>query len=182
MECSKCNIDKGSSHFYKKQKTICKTCFLKGNRERERSKEGFIKRLYHNQISGCRRRNHNRPEYTVEELQDFMYSNGYIDLHTSWTDSGYDMDIAPSIDRIDNTKTYALDNITLMTWGENNAKGNLEHRQKIKVVYDNGHKIVFDSVMEAVKKIGITQTTMHKCINTNNGYVNKIKAVITKVT
>lgn len=47
----------------------------------------------------------------------------FISLYSEWQESGYELKLAPSIDRIDNTKGYYIDNIQWMTFSDNSRKG-----------------------------------------------------------
>lgn len=59
------------------------------------------------------------PGYTEAALFDWMLQHNYEALWTTWVASGYDKWLSPSIDRKDNTASYTLQNIQLITWREN---------------------------------------------------------------
>lgn len=89
-----------------------------------RSKNGIIKRIYLDQIQSSKRRNHQPPLYTNEELKKWMFDQpNFEDLYNNWVDSGYEKMLKPSVDRLDDYKGYNFDNIQLMTWEENEKKG-----------------------------------------------------------
>ena len=46
----------------------------------------------------------------------------YLNLFTTWKNSGFQLKLSPSIDRIINSKGYALDNIQILTQSENRKK------------------------------------------------------------
>ena len=52
-------------------------------------------------------------------------------LWSTWIESKYNTKLRPSVDRLDDSKGYSLDNIQLMTWDENRSKGG---RLKTKIV------------------------------------------------
>ena len=120
--------------------TCCKSCTIKRrptlpteekvtNQDIYRTKEGRIKNLYYSQSRRCKDKGWEQPEYTSEELINWvMHQKEYHELHDKWVKSNYSKEFSPSIDRIDDYKTYSLSNIQLMSWKENNAKGN--HSQK----------------------------------------------------
>jgi hypothetical protein len=58
--------------------------------------------------------------------------NGFQDLFDAWVASGYAKKMVPSLDRIDPTKTYSLDNVRLVTWYENYCKVGLDSYRKPK--------------------------------------------------
>lgn len=49
-------------------------------------------------------------------------------LFKDWVDSGRRQRLAPSVDRIDHTKGYTIDNIQFITCGANSSKGQFESR------------------------------------------------------
>ena len=62
-----------------------------------------------------------------EEFYDFaMKSKKYRELHANWVVSGFEFSLIPTVDRIDNSKGYLIDNIQFITQSENIAKGNTE--------------------------------------------------------
>lgn len=88
------------------------------------SKRGVLTRIYNSQKSSSKDRLHEMPKYTKEELWDWLNSQPLFDkLFKEWEASNYCKDKKPSVDRIDDYKTYSFDNIQLMTWEQNNSKG-----------------------------------------------------------
>lgn len=47
----------------------------------------------------------------------------FISLYRIWQDSGFERKLTPSIDRIDSSKGYTLDNIQWLTLSNNCRKG-----------------------------------------------------------
>ena len=85
----------------------------------ERTEKGVIRVIYKTQKSNSKRRGHNPPTYTKEELKEWLYKNGFKKLYDEWVSSGYDKIKKPSVDRIDDFKSYSFENIRLTTWGAN---------------------------------------------------------------
>ena len=82
--------------------------------------EDHVRNLYNNQKSGSIARGHSEPAYTYEELLDWVISqDNFISLYSIYKLSGCDRYMAPSIDRIDETRGYSFDNIRLVTWRDN---------------------------------------------------------------
>lgn len=52
-----------------------------------------------------------------------LNSKEYKLLHSDWVDSGYILKLCPSIDRVDSSKGYSLDNIRWITHSENSRQG-----------------------------------------------------------
>ncbi len=98
------------------------------NRNYRRTLKGLSVRMYTNQktrskISGT------PVAYTKQEFDQWLFSQPkYSVLHTAWVASDYNRWLAPSVDRIDCTKGYTLNNIELMTWQENSDKGVAERK------------------------------------------------------
>lgn len=66
-----------------------------------------------------KRNGRNPPNYSKESLYEWMLQNNYGVLHSNWVASNYSKWLSPSVDRLDNTKSYTLNNIQLGTWKEN---------------------------------------------------------------
>ncbi len=99
---------------------ICKKC-QQGNR---RTPLGKISALFNAQTGKSKKRKHPAPDYTKQELIDWCLGQPlYHELHEAWAASGYSSSLAPSCDRKNNYKPYTLDNLQLVTWGENNQSG-----------------------------------------------------------
>ena len=61
-----------------------------------------------------------------------------LDFHVlwnSWTDSGYNRKLTPSVDRVDSTKGYYLDNMEWVTHSENSRRGAISKHEK-----DSSHR------------------------------------------
>ena len=91
-----------------------------------RSKEGKLAHTYQQQKQRCRKKGWPQPTYSQDELISWGMSNPkYHSLFDAWKSSGYRKELSPSIDRLDDYKSYSLDNIQIVTWEENNHKGRL---------------------------------------------------------
>lgn len=88
--------------------------------KRKLNKLFHIRDIHFNQCGSAKRRNIAPPNYTIEELQQWCLAQPqYHKLHEDWVNSGFQRNMAPSIDRKDDYKGYTLDNIQLMTAKEN---------------------------------------------------------------
>jgi hypothetical protein len=149
----------------------------------------LITRLFHTQIKNSKKRDHCMPSYTQSELSDWLYrKSNFKDLFASWVESNYCQAKKPSIDRLDITKGYSFENIRVVTWGENNKKGNWERRLAIKpdqhksvIQIDKNMKIVneYVSTADASRRTNICQSSISAvCIgkrNTAGGYIWNFK-------
>ena len=98
----------------------CKAC----RKRFTRSKYGLIKECYAFQKSKSKKRGYVLPNYSEEDL--YQWAMGQPDFHElfdAWEASGFLSNFKPSIDRQNDYITYRLDNITVVTWNENNLKG-----------------------------------------------------------
>lgn len=93
------------------------------------TKKALITRIYSNQKTNSKRRNHSLPSYSKEEFSDWLFSQKlFHELYNTWKTSGFESDLKPSIDREDPYLPYSFQNIRLTTWIENNTAGNLDRR------------------------------------------------------
>jgi len=127
--CYRCKVEKPLDEFLSDKKAkdgrkgLCKKCHTKEILDYKKTKRGLITAIYSAQRSNSRSRKHPMPDYTLDELYDWMLSQPHFEeLYNNWVESGYDKSIRPSIDRLDDYKPYTFSNIQLMTWRENNKK------------------------------------------------------------
>lgn len=107
------------------------------------SHKGLIKYIYNHQIRNCKQRKHPLPEYTEQELYNWcLLQENYSILYEQWSLNKFDKEYTPSIDRLDNNKTYSFSNIELVTWKENKQRA-YEDIRKNKLsnsgLLNNGH-------------------------------------------
>ena len=118
----------------------------KYNREYGQSYKGLVKRIFNHQLRNCLQRNHTPPSYTEEELYEwYVGDTAHLQLHEAWKQSNFDRELVPSIDRLDNDKSYSLDNIELVTWAENKRRAYKAIRAntlKNPTLLQGGHKPV----------------------------------------
>jgi len=183
--CSNCNDDKPSDEFY--SNGWCIECNREANKEYRKTKSGMIVKLYSTQRTNSRKRGDIMPSYTKRELKDFLYSiPEFHILYDNWKRSGYKSDLKPSLDRIDDYKSYSLDNIQLMTWEENKDKGYSDRKnginnkvsKRVKQYDKEGNFIAeYHSIMEASRKVNINNGSISLCASgktkTGRGYVWK---------
>ena len=132
-QCGQCHKIKNLSEYcnhprglYKKQ-SKCKKCSNENTKKLFRTKDGLCTRIYASQLSSSRRRGHVKPSYSVDDLRAWMQSqNNFNSLYDNWVDSGYSKMITPSCDRLDDFMPYSLNNIRLVTWGDNSDKGHMD--------------------------------------------------------
>ena len=150
--CTKCNETKDLHEFPLQStapsghKASCKRCGVLYTQARQKSPEGLIKKIYHNQHKTCKRMGRAMPSYTEKELFAWAMQHDLMKLWQTWTDSGHDVWLSPSVDRLDNTISYTLTNIQLVTWRENMLN---QKKQNVAGIYlHTGSKAVDQLTLE----------------------------------
>lgn len=119
-DCRICKQTKDLSQFHKGAGRPCKPCQAVIDQERSRTPIGLVKRIYSNQRTTTKKMGRSLPAYTFDELCDWLDKQPeFALLYHAWVASDYDKDLVPSIDRKDNTQSYNLNNIQLVTWRQN---------------------------------------------------------------
>lgn len=127
--CIKCKTPKDKSEYSKCRPNAdglqhnCKECCKIAAKLYSRTKQGFIVKTHQNQKHSSARRGHPMPDYTRAELGKWLFDQEeFHTLFKAWEDSGYERDLAPSLDRKDEEIHYTLSNIVLMPWYVNNQR------------------------------------------------------------
>lgn len=91
--------------------------------KRKVNKEFQIRDIWHSQLRLSKKRGYFPPQYTKQQLIDWCLAQPlYHTLHANWVSSGFQRNLAPSIDRKDDYQPYSLTNIQLMTAEQNLQK------------------------------------------------------------
>ncbi len=176
IRCSTCGMFKLISEFRKvkdyRERGLnygvdycCRDCTIKKQVAFRKTKDGLSDSIMCGQRQSSKKRNHPKPDYTLQEFRDWLYSqSNFIYLYNNWVESDYEKYLKPSADRIDDNKPYTLDNLQLMTWGENDAKASNDHKTG-KIIYDQkavvgvnkitGEVVSFFSMNEAQRQLKI---------------------------
>ena len=137
---------------------------------------------YHKQIERCNKRGKNPPDYTLEDLHKrYLNDETFLSIYKQWADNGYKYYDYPSIDRVDNSKGYTLNNLQIMTWAQNRQKGDIENShlttEVLQYLMDGLFLRSFSSIKEAVKITGCHQGLISACCqgkrNQTGGYIWK---------
>ena len=180
-KCSVCGEDKIITDFYRKNKgkygvgSICKICTIHIITTVNRTKSGVVRVIYNSQKQHSLYRNHPLPNYTKDQLEDWLFSNtNFNELFNGWVKSGFNKWLKPSCDRLDDYKPYELSNLRLATWRDNQEKEYLDiikgiNRKRLKPVVGtsvlNGDVVEFYSGCEAERQTGIKQSHISSCCN-----------------
>jgi hypothetical protein len=178
--CSKCDEEKSLIHFSKNKSQkdglcyICRQCDKISYLNYTRTRKGVLGVIFSGQKQSCKQREMSPPTYSRKELELWLFSQDKFSyLYDSWVNSGYKTTLKPSIDRVDDYKSYTLDNIQLMTWGENRSKSHndrktgVNYKKSKRVIQSNkdtGEFIdIFNSPSLAARKMGINSRVIDYC-------------------
>jgi hypothetical protein len=143
----------------------------------EKTYNGFLMRLYRNmesRIVGIQKEKHYLYEgkYLLPRHEFYEWaknSTKFYELFEVYKASNWDRKLAPSVDRIDSSNGYSIDNMEWVTLSENSRRSSL-NKNKLKIeLISNGISLgVFESIREA-------------CNNTEYHYYNLYNRVRGKV-
>jgi len=100
-------------------------------RKYEKTKSGFLVRLYRNMLSrvtGVQKEKYHLYKgcslLSKDEFNEWSISSDKFHImFKEWEDSGYDRKLTPSVDRIDSSQGYELYNMEWVTHSENSRRG-----------------------------------------------------------
>ena len=175
-KCNKCDEIKPLSEFHKRtdgckdnHKYMCKKCEHIAHYNYSKTKSGHITRMLIDQKTRSKNRGHDKPTYTNSEFREWILNESkYHTLYAEWEKNDYNKWLAPSVDRLDNTKTYSFDNIRIVSWKDNHISGNNSRKRKIEQ-YDLELNLLntYSGVREASRKIGKTHPAIVACCKGN---------------
>lgn len=107
-------------------------------RKYEKTQNGFLMRAYRNmksRILGIQKQKHHlyagKPLLSKEDFYTWAKSSPeFQDLFTAWEESGHDRKLTPSVDRVDSSRGYELDNMQWITHSENSRRGSVSRHSK----------------------------------------------------
>ncbi len=130
----------------------------------------FVSRLNSHTRYNARKRNMDLPFWkNGAELAKWLLNQpNWWPLWHAYEKSNFNKNLAPSIDRLDNTKSYTKKNIELITWDENNKRGR-DHRKtisksgQVSIFYQNGLYInTYKTINEAKRDLNCKN--LHKTL------------------
>lgn len=103
----------------------------KNTKKYEKTKKGFLVRVYRNMLSRVtgvtKNKNHlYLGKYILEKEVFYKFSlndESFNILFELWGQNGHERRNTPSIDRIDSSRGYSIDNIQWITFSENCSRG-----------------------------------------------------------
>ena len=155
-KCTKCKQEKPLDEFHKKstvksgKQSICKNCINKDLRERRKNNNNFVTRKYEKTVNGFLMRLYRNMQSRIEGIQKekkHLYKNKELlnricfynwakehpvfkTLFIDWKKSNYNRKLTPSVDRINPSKGYNLDNMEWVTHSENSRRGTISKIKK----------------------------------------------------
>lgn len=190
--CCDCNETKDLSDFVAKPsckdgyEPRCRVCrSIKYNKS---TPDLLAKKMYNTQVINSTSRGHAPPAYSLTELCHWLVDQPrFACLYADWERAGWPKAKAPSIDRLDDSKGYALNNLQLLTWAENRAKGAASKKSNVLIV---NHRAVnaynpdgtlhkrYESMATAMREFGgngsaswgISSVCNGTPVKTKNGY------------
>ncbi len=146
-----------------------------------RTKEGLIKHLYNAMVRRTRDRGHEPINFSKASMIQWLMNDWVFGLlFKNWVNCGYLKPYRPSIDRIKDSLGYTYQNIQLIPWGENDAKGRYQSNKPISQFTREGKFVKhFMSTKTAQQMTGIDNGSICNCLkgklNTAGGYTWKYK-------
>lgn len=105
----------GKTYYY-----YCRSCANEMAVVQSRTVKGVLCHMYSAQRYCSKRRNLPMPEYKKNEFVKWILGQpAFMILYNNWVNSNYSRWQKPSVDRIDESKTYSFDNIRLVSWLDN---------------------------------------------------------------
>jgi len=99
--------------------------------------DGLIAKIYLGQKGRSLKKWNTTVKYSKNELKEWLLKQSMFNiLFVNWEKSNYNKMKVPSVDRINDNIGYEINNIQLMTWGENKAKGHRDIRSS-KLIHGN---------------------------------------------
>ena len=177
--CNVCEISKPITEFHLSpshadgRMKICKKC-----RNIKYNKANFsliIRKIYFMQVHNSKQRGHSAPSYDAKQLLEWALKQpSQKSIWDNYVNSDYKSELKPSIDRKNPNKGYSLNNIQLMTWKENRAKGGQDkknniqldrHRPVVAYHLDGSFYKKFHSVSEAARHVNGFDTSIRRVAN-----------------
>ena len=131
-KCTKCKEHKSKTLFGKRKEALdnltsqCVSCRQDATRKWKKTKLGIISVIYSNQKIHSKTRGHRPPEYTKQELKEWLFSQPkFHEIYSEWVNSNYKRRLTPSVDRKHDDIHYCFSNIQIITWYANMQKVNV---------------------------------------------------------
>lgn len=173
--CIACDLTKPALKFSKHQgfrdgrRSTCKQCY---NTWQKSDEVRFVRKMYATQKASSTKRGHTPPDYSEEELYDWVISQtNFKSLWDNYQKNDHPKILAPSADRIDPNKPYTLNNLELITWAENDTRGSRDTKSGRVITQHKGVRSLnldgtihrtYVSLHEAARDVGGSATNIQR--------------------
>jgi hypothetical protein len=137
-----------------------------------------------------KRRGEDYPNFSKKELINWLLKNGIENKWILYIESGYDKNLKPSIDRINDYGIYEFSNMQLLTWRENLIKGvngekhnknciNKQNMKKVNLVKSINDKcsIEFNSLIDCANWLGVHKVSVSRVLCGNRKTIKGYKVI-----
>lgn len=138
----------------------------------------YAKRKYSDIRSRARRKKFDEIKFTLSEfILWIMNQDNYKSIYLNYIASNKDRNLCPSVDRLDDYKTYSIDNIRLTIWKENKDKYNSDRligkntkqsKPVIAICISTGEQTRYHSAHYAAQITGVERTSINRSCRTNS--------------
>ncbi len=136
--CRECEKNYEEKMFYKNKSLSrgfsysCKSCDNKRRNDFRKTFGGLVSDIYYHQKRNSLKRKHNLPEYTKNELYEYLSGNEiFNNMFILWEQSNYELNLRPTVNRKNDYKGYSFTNIEPMTYKENIQKASYDRKNGI---------------------------------------------------
>lgn len=180
-----CTVKGCTRHAQPSSRQVCKTHMTEEEklkvkdikRKSERTIKGFLLGRYRamkRRVSGKSPKH--VPYYKGKELlkkKDFLNVNmgnlQFLKLYKNWVAHSYDQKLSPSVNRIDSSKGYTLDNMEWVTMSQNSALASVvrkaNNQEILNRIMDNSSKAKISALIKKHKRFVITTAVNYAPVN-----------------
>lgn len=193
-KCTQCELKKDICDFRSCQKgkgcklnlrSWCRPCENLKKIEYRRSENGTISKILNTQAWNSKKRGHEPPRYSKNQITKWLYINGFYAVWCQWNWSNFARDYVPSIDRINDHDGYNFGNIRLVTWNINNTKNHQQSykglsKKNIKIKQLTKESIFIETHLSASiasRKLNISRSNITSCCRSRKSSAGGFKWV-----
>jgi len=132
-----------------------------------KTENGLISQIYASQKHVSKNRGYDGPNYSKQELTEWLYLNNFKKIYDDWVINNFDSKSVPSPDRLNDYLPYTLNNLRLVTWKINKEKHHSDRKNGINnkmsksvLQYDLKGNFIkeYYSISQAVRETNVNQS------------------------